>query len=51
MWPAGFWARFSPRLVVLNEKGAPVARAGQTATLGWVAPGSHAGTYADPYLA
>ena len=50
-WPAGFSARFSPHLVLLNEKGVAVARAGQTVTLPQVAPRSHAGTYADPYLA
>jgi hypothetical protein len=51
VWPAGFSVRFSPKAVLYNEQGHPVARAGDSVTLPQVALGSHAGTFADPYLA
>ncbi len=51
VWPAGFSVSFEPDAVLANEKGVVVARAGDTVTLTQVSITSHAGTFADPYLA
>jgi len=51
VWPTGFSVRFEPTAVLYNERGRAVAKAGSDVILPQVALGSHAGTFADPYVA
>ena len=51
VWPGGFTVRFDPVVALLDEHGTTVASAGDTVTLDQVRADSHAGTFADPYIA
>lgn len=51
VWPEGFTVRFTPRVELLNEKGAIVATGGDPVELGQVSEGDAKGTYEDPYMA
>ena len=51
VWPEGFTVQFEPDAVLYNEKGQAVAWAHRPTELPQVSPGSHAGTYDDPYIA
>ena len=51
IWPGGFTVRFEPTVTLIDDHGKVVARVGDKVTLGQVRPDSHAGTFADPYIA
>lgn len=50
-WPRGFSVRFEPDAVLYDDRGAPVANAGDHVSLGQVSRTGHSGTPEDPYLA
>lgn len=50
VWPAGFTARFSPAVVLYDDRGVVVARAGDTISLQWNRS-TAAGSFDDPYYA
>jgi len=50
VWPAGFTARFTPTVVLYDDRGAIVARAGDTISL-QQSRSTAAGSFDDPYYA
>jgi hypothetical protein len=51
VWPTGFIAKFEPAAALYNDRGERVAVEGDEVVLGQVSRVSHAGSYADPFIA
>lgn len=51
VWPAGFLVRFEPAPALYNDRGERIAIEGDEVALRQVSRTSHAGSYADPFIA
>jgi hypothetical protein len=51
VWPAGFLVKFEPAAALYNDRGERISVDGDEVALRQVSRTSHAGSYADPFIA